>query len=340
MPFRAADIVLVLALVPAMAPAAAATSVQTASTKPAVATLQIRPQLFMLTVDQTNVAVQIGPDGVIVVNPGPAGTSAVLVQAIHQLTSQPIRYVIDTSADPELVANNAALAQAGVNVSGLEGVGNNLDTLVSGGVAAAPIIAQQNVLTRMTDELAAGLYTAESLPSEAYGEGQLQKTLSLNGEPIVIDWLPAAHSAGDSVVLFRRSDVVVVGDLVDLRHFPVIDVANGGTVDGEIAALNRVLDMVVPVTPLAWRSGGTAVIAAHGYLCDQEEIVQFRDMLTIVRDRIRHWMDQGMDFQQILSENPTQGYTRRFGSDAGAWTTRMFIESIYRTLPKSQRRRR
>jgi len=133
-------------------------------------------------------------------------------------------------------------------------------------------------------------------------------------------------------VFFRRSDVVVAGDIVDTNRFPVIDVARGGSIEGEIAALNRVVDLAIPSVPIVSREAGTLIIPGHGRICHQLDVVEYRDMVTIIRDRVRDLMAAGKTLDQIKAAAPAKGYTRRYGADTGPWTTAHFIEAIYKTL--------
>jgi glyoxylase-like metal-dependent hydrolase (beta-lactamase superfamily II) len=155
----------------------------------------------------------------------------------------------------------------------------------------------------------------------------------LNGEGIELLHQPAAHTDGDVMVFFRRSDVVVAGDVLDTTRFPVIDAARGGSINGEIAALNRLVDLAIPSVPIVSREAGTLVIAGHGRVCDQTDVAEYRDMTTIVRDRIRDLKKAGMSLDQVKASSPTRGYTRRYGSDNGPWTTSNFVEGVYKTLP-------
>jgi cyclase len=158
----------------------------------------------------------------------------------------------------------------------------------------------------------------------------------LNGEGIEVFHLPAAHTDGDAIVFFRRSDVVVAGDIFDTERFPVIDVARGGSVEGEIAALNRVVELAIPSIPIVSREEGTWVVPGHGRLSDQLDVVHYRDMVTIVRDRVRDLVKAGMTLEQVKATSPARGYTRRYGSESGPWTTDHFIEAVYRSLAREK----
>jgi cyclase len=144
--------------------------------------------------------------------------------------------------------------------------------------------------------------------------------------------VPSAHSDADSIVLFRRADVLVAGDVFDLRHFPIIDTAKGGTINGELAALNRMIDLTIPAHPLIWHEDRTLIIPGHGRVCDQADLVEYRDMLTIIRDVIQDMIKRGMTLDQVKKANPTKGYRKEYGSDTGPWTTDMFVTAVYESL--------
>jgi glyoxylase-like metal-dependent hydrolase (beta-lactamase superfamily II) len=143
---------------------------------------------------------------------------------------------------------------------------------------------------------------------------------------------PAAHSDGDAMVFFRRSDVIMAGDILDTTRFPVIDVEKGGSIQGEIDALNQLIKLAIPSIPLAWKEGGTAVIPGHGFICDQADIVEYRDTVVIIRDVIQDMIKQGLTLAQIKEANPTLGYRSRYGAESGPWTTNMFVEAVYQSL--------
>jgi glyoxylase-like metal-dependent hydrolase (beta-lactamase superfamily II) len=308
-----------------------------------VSVLQVRPDVYMLTVGGRNIALQVGRDGSVVVDTGPAGMGQDLVRAIRAVTSEPIRYIIDTSADPESVGNNATVAAAGVQL-GASTVGIGVSsTLGFGGGQAALIIAYQNVTNRMLASPPGGVaYSGDALPGEFYDTPQ--KNFYMNDSAIDVIWETAAHSDGDSVVVFRRDDVVVTGDIFDMARFPVIDLASGGGIQGEIDAMNRLIDtQVTPVTPLDWREGarfGTLVIPASGHLSEQADMVQYRDMLTIIRDRIAYYIKMGDSMQQVVALHPAAGFAPRFGASSGPWTTDDFVAAVYQSLKGGKHNRR
>lgn len=306
-----------------------------------VSVLQVRPNFYMLTIggpDGRNVAVQTGEDGAIMVDTGPPASAPALLKALRSVTNAPLRYIINTSADPDSVGNNAAISMAGLQL-GASTVGVGVaNALGFSGQQAALIIAYQGVVNRMIGSPPAGVtYPTAAIPEEFFDAPQ--KNFYMNQGAIDVIWQPAAHSDGDSVVVFRRDDVVVTGEVFDMTAFPRIDVAQGGSINGEIAAINRLMDtQVTPVSPLDWRESqryGTLVIPARGHLCEQADMVQYRDMLTIIRDRVAYYIKQGKSLQQVLDLHPAAGYAPRFGATTGPWTTDMFVTAVYRGLKGS-----
>jgi glyoxylase-like metal-dependent hydrolase (beta-lactamase superfamily II) len=159
----------------------------------------------------------------------------------------------------------------------------------------------------------------------------------LNGEGIEVLHQPAAHTDGDSIAFFRRSDIVVAGNILDLSRFPVIDLARGGSVQGEIDALSRIVELAIPSVPIVTREGGTLVIPGNGRVCDQFDVVEYRDMVVIIRDRIRALIKEGKALDQVKAAAPATGFTGRYGSNTGPWTTDMFVEAVYKSLVKEKK---
>jgi glyoxylase-like metal-dependent hydrolase (beta-lactamase superfamily II) len=290
--------------------------------------LELRPNFFMIAGAGGNIGVQIGDDGVVVVDAGSTDRAAQVVSVIGTLSPRPIRYIINTGPDADHVGGNETLSKAGetlfTNPGSLGLAGNFL-----GG--AASILAAENVLRRMsapTGEVSP--YPAAAWPTETFDHAR--KYMFLNGEGIEMFRQPAAHTDADLIVFFRRSDVVVAGDILDTRHFPAIDVARGGSIQGEIAALNTLTELAIPSVPIVSREAGTLVISGHGRVCDQLDVVEYRDMVTIIRDRVRDLVDSGMTLEQVQAAAPARGYTRRYGAQSGPGSTTGFVEAVYRSL--------
>ncbi len=287
---------------------------------PKIEVLQLRPNFYMIAGAGGNIGFQVGSDGVVVVDSGAASNGPAVVAAIHGVTSQPIRYVINTNADPDHVGGNAAVAKAGQTL-----FTQNTDFL--GG--AASILSVEQVLTRMSGPSGkTPPFPVEAWPTETFN--QPRKYIYLNGEGIEIFHQRAAHTDGDAIVFFRRSDVVMAGDTFDTTRFPAIDVARGGSIQGEIAALQKLVDTAIPSVPIVSREDGTLIVPGHGRICDQLDVVEYRDMVTIIRDRIRDLMKQNLTLEQVKAAAPARGYARRYGSEPS--TTNEFVEAIYRSL--------
>jgi cyclase len=286
--------------------------------------LQLRSNFYMIAGAGGNIGFQVGSDGVVVVDAGSASSAEDIVAAIKKVTAQPIRYVINTSADPDHVGGNEVVAKAGQTLF-TQGGGAGIGADFLGG--AASILSVEQVLTRMSAKPSP--FPVAAWPTETFH--QARKYMYLNGEGIEVFHQPAAHTDGDAIVFFRRSDVIVAGDIFDTTRFPVIDVARGGTIRGEIAALQKLVDTAIPSVPIVSREEGTLIIPGHGRLCDQLDVVDYRDMVTIIRDRIRDLMKEGLSLERVKAAAPARGYTRRYGSDT-AWTTDHFVEAVYRSM--------
>jgi glyoxylase-like metal-dependent hydrolase (beta-lactamase superfamily II) len=293
--------------------------------------LQLRPNFYMIAGAGANIAVQIGPDGVVVVDTGTADQADAVVAAIRKLSPEPIRYIIDTSARPDHAGGNEKIAKAGETL--FYATQQNL-AMTNGGAAA--ILAHENVLSRVSTPGRGGAtpMPVAAWPTEAFHERL--RHMYFNGEGIELLYQPAAITDGDSMVFFRKSDVVVAGGVLDMTRFPMIDLAEGGSIQGEIDALNKLVELAIPSTPMDWREDGTLVVAGHGRICDQADVVEYRDMVTIVRDRIRELIKEGKSLEQVKEASPTAGYTKRYGADGGPWTTNMFVEAVYKSLTQTQ----
>jgi cyclase len=290
--------------------------------------VRVRPNFYMIAGAGGNIGVQIGSDGVVLVNAGLEAASGQVLAALRKLTPLPIRYVIDTNAEADFVGGNGKLAKAGrtifTNVLGNQDVA---DAMTNGGAAA--ILAHDSILQRMSAPTGkASPFPNDALPTEAFYAKRY--TLRMNDEGIEVLYEPAAHSSSDSFVFFRGSDVVVAGDVLDKTKFPVIDVANGGSIQGEIDALNKLIELAIAPTPFIYKGVGTYVIPGHGRLCEQMEVVDYRDMVVSVRDVIADMIKQGMTLDQIKAASPAKPYDTQYGRQEGS--TSAFVESIYKSL--------
>ncbi len=287
--------------------------------------VKVRKNFYMIAGAGGNVGVQIGSDGVVLVNAGTAAATDPLLATIKKLTDLPIRMIINADAGPDFVGGNEKVAKAGYTIF-TNAIGNAgfAGAMTNGGAAA--ILAHESVLSRMAKD---GFSGAAS-PSEAYYG--TRKALRMNDEGIEVLHQPAAHTDADSFVFFRSSDVVVTGDVVDMNRFPVIDLAHGGSLQGEIDALNKLIDLTIAPTPFIYKDVGTYVVPGHGRLSEQMEIVEYRDMVVTVSERVADLVKQKKTLAQIKAARPALPYETRYGAKTGAWTTDAFIEVLYKSL--------
>jgi glyoxylase-like metal-dependent hydrolase (beta-lactamase superfamily II) len=288
-----------------------------------VHTLHVQGNVYMLVTTGAaagNVTLQIGDDGVLLVDTAVPQVTNQIVAEIRKLSNKPIHYIINTHVHADHVGGNEALAKLGSTIAG----GN----VGIGAAEGAGVIAHENVMNRMS----APTGSTPPMPFGAWPTDTFftaKKELFFNGEAIEIEHQPAAHTDGDSLVFFRRSDVVSAGDLFSTTTYPVIDLARGGNIQGVIAGLNRILDITIPRDK---QEGGTYVIPGHGRLCDEADVLEYRDMATIIRDRVQDLIAKGKTLEQAKAAKPTLDYDARYGGESGPWTTAQFIEAVYRSL--------
>lgn len=284
----------------------------------AVEVIPVQGNVYMVAGNGGNIAMSIGDDGVLLVDTGTASMSSALLAMVRQRSKRPIRYVINTSADDDHVGGNAVLAAAGISAGKSNVIA--IDEL------GATVIAHERVLRRMsapTGQQAPWPFAA--WPTEAFPA--MDKEVFINHEPVQVLHEPSAHTDGDSIVFFRRSDVVSTGDVFVTTGYPVIDAKRGGSIDGIIAALNHVIALTVPEER---QEGGTYVIPGHGRICDEADVVEYRDMVTIIRDRIQDLVKKGKTLDEVKASRPTMDYDGRYPDSPS--TPEAFIEAIYNDL--------
>lgn len=328
--------------------------------------LPVQGNVYMLVADGNNVTVSVGADGVMLVNTGAAAMTEKLLAAVNQLATnvaaaaaanrcmgaacpgiwgwaspsinavisspappRPLRYVINTSADPAHVGGNARAATSGYFPRG-SGFGNAVDSVGQ----RASVIAHENVLNRMSAPAGkVAAMPAEAWPTDTYFDEFHKLPEYLNGEAVIVYHAPAAVTDGDSFVYFRHSEVISAGSLFSTISYPAIDLARGGSIDGVIAGLNRILDIAVA----EYRGqGGTWVVPGRGRLADTADVASYRNMLTMIRDRVKDLVGKGMTLEQVKAARPTMDFDGRYGATTGAWTTDMFVEAVYTSLKEKK----
>lgn len=285
-----------------------------------IQTIEVTDGIFMLVGAGGNVTVQVGEDGVFVVDTQFAPLSGRIIDAIEDLSDEPIRYIVNTHHHPDHVGGNADLRQAGDTVSG-----GNMQGAISDAGEGAQIIAHENALFRLS-----GMEDDEAIPSEGWPTNTYftdEKQIHYNGEGIRIMHFPSAHTDGDSVIFFRQSDVIAAGDIFSTESYPVIDLEAGGSYAGIVEGLNRLVDMIIPVYG---QDGGTQVVPGHGRLSGLGDVLDFREMVFVVRDRINAMIDEGMTLEQVQAAQPTYDYDPVYGD--GFLTPEEFVEAAFRSL--------
>jgi cyclase len=306
----------------------------------------IRDNIYLIGGAGSNIVISAGAEGVLMVDSGLAENADKVLQAVQGLTVElnkfkqpvtrfsasgsgdvlasyrppkPIRFLLNTSALPEHTAGNPKIAAAGKTFTG-GNVTGDLGDVTEG----AAVLSHENVLQRLSD----GGMPTRGLPTESYYGNVMKLSHYFNGEGVVMYHIPNAITDGDSIVYFRTADVIVAGDIFTFAGYPPIDLAKGGSVQGVLTGLNRMLDIVTP----EFRSeGGTFIVPGHGRVGDTADLAYYRDMVTIVRDRVQDAIKKGSTLEQVKAAKPTEDWDPRFGRNP-KWTPDQFVEAVYKSL--------
>ncbi len=306
--------------------------------------LPVSGNIYVLVGGGANIVASVGKDGVLLVDTGITSMSDKIIAKVQELSRH-----VTASPIPQKSCVGIVQGCAWWNSSGflattaapamprpIVGIINtSFDSDHTGGNAAIAAIGRSHIGVAAQE---AWIMSHESapprqglppggLPTETYS-GAYKKLNFFNGEGVVIWHQPVAHTAGDSIVQFRESEVLATGDVFNMAGYPVIDIGKGGNVQGIIDVLNWILDTAVVEHMM---EGGTMIIPGHGRIADSADVAYYRDMVTIIRDRVREMIRRGMTLQQIQAAKLTRDYDPRFDRNP-AWTSQMFIEAVYRSL--------
>jgi len=288
----------------------------------------VRGKVYMLVGAGANITVHAGDDEVLLVDTGLASMSDKVLAAVRRISTRPLRYIVNTTEREAHTGGNEQLAAAGSTIPFRVAT----DPRVSDGRLGkdrASVVSYLTIFHRMSAPTGKQAPRPEAAwPDNTYSTPQ--KKLFINDEPVLVMHFPSTTD-GTSIVHFRTSDVVAAGDLVDLTGYPMIDVNAGGSIDAVVDSLNRLIDITVPGRK---SEGGTLVVPGHGRIADQPDVAYYREMVTIVRDRVKAMIGKGLTLEQVQAARPTLDWDLRYGRDSGPWTTKMFVEAAYASLKK------
>ncbi len=320
-----------------------------------VEVMHVRGPIFMFSAGGSNVTASIGPDGVLLVDSGPAETADKVKAAIIEVQKQvlmaraltatspvggaetrsatqtmlynfntpkpaadPVRFIMNTSGRADHVGGNAKVAKAIPAELSFQDPKED----------ATHIYAHENVLLRLSGAKGNEFTAPFALrPSDTYVANLYKLTGFFNGEGVQLNHVPSASTDGDSFVWFRTSDVIAAGDIYRTDAYPIPDLKMGGNIQGVIEGLNQLLDMAIPEYR---QEGGTLIVPGHGRLSDFADVAWYRDMVTIIRDRVQHLIDKGMPLEQVQAAKPTLDYDGRYGKEPGS--ADKFVDAVYRSL--------
>jgi len=285
--------------------------------------LHVQDQVYMLYGGDVNVTVQIGDNSLVFVDSPDPEIVPEMMSMIREISDRPAHYLITTHLDAAHIAGNDLINTLGDN-SGVGLFRPDSSVAIGGAVGGVTILSHENVLNRfyLTDHNIPSLTVTNTYFSS-------RKDFFENGEAILVYHMPNAHTDGDSIVYFRNSDVISTGDIFTPGLYPEIELERGGSVNGLIDALNFILELMVP-GPFA--EGGTYVVPGHGRIGDEIDVVEYRNMIYIVRDRIIDQIEKGASLEEVIASDPTFDYDTEYGGARGGPSNIEFMTAVYQSL--------
>ena len=302
--------------------------------------LPVLGNVYLIAGGKSNVVAQVGEEGVLLVDSATADISDQIVKAVGVLSNRSINYLVTTSFDPDHFGGNEKLSNAGANPTvagqGLTGPGTAAPAAAGGGGGGgapqrqqgAIIFSHENTLNRMS----APTGESSAVPFGFWPSNTFftpKKTMTFNNEAVELLHPAAAHTDGDVMVFFRVSDVIAAGDIINTLTYPSFDPKRGGSIKGVLSALNDIIDIAVPRFN---QQGGTRIVPGHGRILNEADVVEYRDMTTIIHDRVKLAVDKGMTLAQLKAQKPTLDYDGLYSTPA--LTGEMYIDAIYAELKK------
>jgi glyoxylase-like metal-dependent hydrolase (beta-lactamase superfamily II) len=285
--------VLVLAIAPAVA--------QRDFSDVEITTTEVAEGVYMLEGAGGNMGLSVGDDAVLLIDDQFAPLTDKIVAAVREIDERPIRFVLNTHWHFDHVGGNENLGKAGVL-----------------------IIAHDTVRERLSvDQVSATMgRTIEALPEEGLPVVTFSEdvTFHINGDEIVVFHVDPAHTDGDSIVHFRRANVIHMGDVFFSGRYPFIDISAGGSLEGMISACDRVLELA---------DDGTRIIPGHGPLSGKPELEAYRDMLAGVRDAVKPLVMAGKTLEEVRAVDPLVPFNATWGARSNPGR---FLALVYESL--------
>ena len=267
-----------------------------------IVTTRLADGVHMLVGRGGNLAVSSGSDGVFLVDDQFAPLTAKIRAALAAISSQPLRFVLNTHWHGDHTGGNENLGKAGVL-----------------------IVAHDNVRQRMSVEQFQAAFNrtvpaapAAALPVVTFGD---DVSFHLNGHDVHVFHVANAHTDGDAIVHFRGPNVLHMGDTFFNGLYPFIDLGSGGSVDGVIAAVERALSLA---------DAKTRIIPGHGPQSDRAGLQAYRDLLVTVRGRVADALASGQTLEQVLAAAPSREFDAEWGR--GFVDPERFVRTLYESL--------